>query len=884
MKKQKKLLITILVFAMIILTGSKVLATNTLVKEAELEISDEFKKYLELDEDEAKNAIAPRMYNIPLQKDYTDNPLKMVRMLGGSTLEEDYTLKDTIPENIIVRNQGQTMNCWAFGSIGALESTLGLLDYKNGKTAVAYDFSERHMQYATVKTFTDGTNTIGFNRTPDQGGHTIISRAYLTNGTGAIAENDMKYKESMDPISLSEIQGKKVITQVNDAIDFPTASSEAEKTELMQKMKEHIKNYGGIEAGIYGADVMDSKCYNNETGALYCDNSYLYGINHEVLIVGWDDNFDKSNFLSTKQPSNNGAWIIKNSWGTEYRYTLEEMKEIIFEVYKGQTDNPYTSADEITDEEAKETFEKIGFTIENNEAVYKIGDNGFMYVSYEDANIYSSLAGFTDVTTELSYENIYQYDEYGSLGSIEYKSSKTYLATEFTKKTEGKEYINQVAITAPEKYTVKVYVNPNGTSKSKTDLVQAKLKTGETETIDAGYHTIEFEEPIEITGTEFVVVMEIQGERTSGIGVNIELDYCAIYGCSSNKALISHFWEGVEASEKCYVTFEDDFSSNKWYSLGIKDEAEATHIVDTTIKAFTVSPTPEKTVKSISAKTLPSKKEYIQNIDKLDLTGGIIEVEYNGETTKGEIAMTSDEVEVTGFDNTKLGKNTITLKYKEKTTQFDVTIIEKQETPKAPTNSEFKDSTGNVTNIKANSFTDENKDSYSEITIEIDNIKFATGNDKMEYYYYLSAQSDETVISKWYKAKEVSTSGNKLTIKIDTSDISNYEDLEEAEKIYLYIKEVVTLNDEKAEVITSGIKLDASKAKIVQYLDGEVVKETEGSDYKKTEEKENGKKDDTKAPGVLPYNGKNLIIIGFIIAIAISTVIVYINYKKIQIK
>ena len=37
--------------------------------------------------------------------------------------------------------------------------------------------------------------------------------------------------------------------------------------------------------------------------------------NHAVTIVGWDDSFSKENFREGYQPPEDGAWIVKNSWG-----------------------------------------------------------------------------------------------------------------------------------------------------------------------------------------------------------------------------------------------------------------------------------------------------------------------------------------------------------------------------------------------------------------------------------------------------------------------------------------------------------------------------------------------------------------------------------------
>ena len=38
------------------------------------------------------------------------------------------------------------------------------------------------------------------------------------------------------------------------------------------------------------------------------------------MIVGWDDNYSRDNFATTTKPSNNGAWLIRNSWGDYFDY------------------------------------------------------------------------------------------------------------------------------------------------------------------------------------------------------------------------------------------------------------------------------------------------------------------------------------------------------------------------------------------------------------------------------------------------------------------------------------------------------------------------------------------------------------------------------------
>ena len=59
-----------------------------------------------------------------------------------------------------------------------------------------------------------------------------------------------------------------------------------------------------------------------------------------------------------------------------------------------------------------------------------------MYISYEDVNIYKQLTGIINAQYGVTYENIYQYDQYGADGYVTWKKSKLYLATVFDKKQQ----------------------------------------------------------------------------------------------------------------------------------------------------------------------------------------------------------------------------------------------------------------------------------------------------------------------------------------------------------------------------------------------------------------------------------------------------------------
>lgn len=81
-----------------------------------------------------------------------------------------------------------------------------------------------------------------------------------------------------------------------------------------------------------------------------------------------------------------------------------------------------------------------------------------------------------------------------------------------------------------------------------------------------------------------------------------------------------------------------------------------------------------KTVMSISVSQKPSKLSYLEKKDELDVSGGVITVYYDNDTT-ALVPMTPDMV--SGFDNTKVGTQVLTVTYLKKTTELEITIKQK---------------------------------------------------------------------------------------------------------------------------------------------------------------------------------------------------------------
>ena len=62
----------------------------------------------------------------------------------------------------------------------------------------------------------------------------------------------------------------------------------------------------------------EAKYINENTWAHYTYEDA--SADHNVCIIGWDDTYSASNFNSAHRPPGDGAWLVKNSWGSETDY------------------------------------------------------------------------------------------------------------------------------------------------------------------------------------------------------------------------------------------------------------------------------------------------------------------------------------------------------------------------------------------------------------------------------------------------------------------------------------------------------------------------------------------------------------------------------------
>lgn len=177
----------------------------------------------------------------------------------------------------------------------------------SGLADTSIDLSELHLIYYSYHDFYDEKDcnigdTIELNGAGylDIGGFPRNAGLALTNTLGPVYEKAVPYSlgYSYNPDPTEGRIG-----------NYQISSMYCYNLNDRASVKQAILNHGAVSVS-YNAD----SAYYSAT-----HNSYYYpkwvGTNHIVALVGWDDNFPSSNFRSGT-PEDDGAWLVRNSWGT----------------------------------------------------------------------------------------------------------------------------------------------------------------------------------------------------------------------------------------------------------------------------------------------------------------------------------------------------------------------------------------------------------------------------------------------------------------------------------------------------------------------------------------------------------------------------------------
>lgn len=191
-----------------------------------------------------------------------------------------------------VKDQGNLDICWSFASLGTLESYLAL------KRDEYYDFSEEHLRWWG----TADEEGYGWHRESYKGGYDQIALGYFTAWAGPKFESDI-------PLQYSKLASKP--SNMNEAETAFNVSSIIYLKKDKETIKNAVLNYGGVYTGYF-----HSALYYDKVKGTYCYPGERNAANHSIIIVGWDDNYPKENFRVNSNIKNNGAWLVKSSWGT----------------------------------------------------------------------------------------------------------------------------------------------------------------------------------------------------------------------------------------------------------------------------------------------------------------------------------------------------------------------------------------------------------------------------------------------------------------------------------------------------------------------------------------------------------------------------------------
>ena len=323
------------------------------------------------------------------------------------------------------------------------------------------------------------------------GGDYIMSMAYLLSWRGPVLEEEDPYGDGISP------EGLTAAKHVQEILILPAYDREA--------VKAAVYRTGGVQSALYTTlqrQEQDSRYYNDKTGAYYYSGTLPP--NHDVVIVGWNDDYPAENF--SELPPDNGAFLCENSWGT-------------------------------------------GF-----------GEAGFFYVSYYDTNLCNTNLLYSDVEPADNYDRIYQTDLCGWLGQIGYGNENVWGANVYTA-SAGMQQICAAgfyAVDADTEYEIGIVTDvPDQPAADWRHLKQKKLGTVSGTVPYAGYYTIPLAEPVKVKpGERFAVIVKL---HTPGAVHPMAIEYDSgdgrcLVDITDGEGYLSadgDVWERVETEQEC---------------------------------------------------------------------------------------------------------------------------------------------------------------------------------------------------------------------------------------------------------------------------------------------------------------------------------------------
>lgn len=213
-----------------------------------------------------------------------------------------------------VKDQGKHGFCWSFASTASMESSILTQNLENS-TSDNLDLSESGGAWFSSHSTTDKFDSTYGDRRNDpfngtKGGNAELAAESISSGYGAYPEELAKYEYVEN--------GYAEALRYYSDYKFKDYSKLPEDVNLI---KQRLMEKGAM---YYTYNDFRENYYTTEDGTwTYSDNgTSVKGAEpsggHAVTLVGWDDHFSKDNFHPDAGVKNDGAWLIKNSWGDEW--------------------------------------------------------------------------------------------------------------------------------------------------------------------------------------------------------------------------------------------------------------------------------------------------------------------------------------------------------------------------------------------------------------------------------------------------------------------------------------------------------------------------------------------------------------------------------------
>lgn len=367
----------------------------------------------------------------PIVSSTNNYSLFVYKSLFNGTLPARYNLAENgfVTD---VKNQQDSGNCWAFAALASLETCVLKASNKT------FNFSVENM-----KNLIEMYSAYGWKRETNEGGYNGMPMGYLASWLGPVnaTVDPFDDKGTLSPLLDSEMH-------IQNIYVLPARTSYTDNDAI----KEAILKYGGLYASYYHS----AGYLNSKTNAYY--DPYTGNGNHAITVVGWDDNYSKNNFYTA--PAGDGAFIVKNSWGSSW------------------------------------------------------GDNGYFYISYYDRVLFAvnkDNQAFTYILNDtVRYTKNYQYDVAGMTDYL-ITGKKTVWYKNIYNAT-GNEAIAAVStfFNTTVDYEISIYVN---------DVLQL-TQNGRHE--GSGYYTIPLKEYVPVAvGDIFKIVVKLANPQNGYAAVPI---------------------------------------------------------------------------------------------------------------------------------------------------------------------------------------------------------------------------------------------------------------------------------------------------------------------------------------------------------------------------